>query len=182
MARRRVRREPKVLVNDLLTAVTPLAGNFVPVNKFGRLSRSSSIDFDKVLAGDDPVLVFPAGLVSRMDSNGYVSDLKWRKTFVTKALQSRRDVVPLFFDAMNSLRFYKFCRLRVKLGIKVNLEQSLLPSELFRQNGNTFRLVCGQTLPWATLANGNPDKEAQKIREIVYALASRTSQAKLIHI
>lgn len=117
-----------------------------------------------------------------MDSNGYVSDLKWRKTFVTKALQSQRDVVPLFFDAMNSLRFYKFCRLRVKLGIKVNLEQSLLPSELFRQNGNTFRLVCGQTLPWATLANGNPDKEAQKIREIVYALASRTSQAKLIHI
>ncbi len=83
---------------------------------------------------------------------------------------------------MNSLRFYKFCRLRVKLGIKVNLEQSLLPSELFRQNGNTFRLVCGQALPWATLANGNPDKEAQKIREIVYALASRTSQAKLIHI
>ena len=66
----------KFVVNDLLLAISPLKGVFVPINKHGRQSRKASCDVDEAFASDDPVIVFPAGMCSRRQSDGSICDLE----------------------------------------------------------------------------------------------------------
>lgn len=172
------------VVNDLLTAVKPLEGVFLPVNKFGRQSREAIRAVDAAFDGDDPVIMFPAGLVSRLqkvEEGGCtvkkVCDLKWNKMFVGKARQSRRDVIPLFFSGHNSMHFYRMANLRRRLGIKFNFEMILLPGEMCRMEGASLSVVCGKALPWQSLPRGHEtEAAAARIRSIVYSLATTEIQ------
>lgn len=134
------------VVNDLLMAIEPLRGVFLPVNKHGKQSRQSLRALDEAMAGDDPVVVFPAGLVSRRGDDGTVADLEWKKMFALKAIQYYRPVIPAFFSGLNSSSFYNFARRRKKLGINFNIEMVLLPREVFRSAGKTFTLTFGTPL------------------------------------
>lgn len=161
----------RFVVNDLLMAVDPLSESFIPINKHGSQSRAASATLDDALSGDDPVVIYPAGLVSRLGKGGVVADLEWRKMFVNKAVESHRDIVPVFFDGFNSPSFYRLARLRKRLGIKFNIEMVLLPREIFRARGKRFVLTCGKPVPWQTLAGGaSATGEARRLREIVYSL------------
>lgn len=161
----------KFVVNDILMAVQPLEDVFVPINKHGSQSREAKYELDKVFDGDDPVIIFPAGLVSRMGKNGDVRDLEWKKMFVNKAINSRRDIIPVHFIGKNSDFFYKFARQRKKLGIKFNIEMIYLPREVFRAEGATFKIVCGKVIPWQTLKGGKDSlTTAEAIKDIVYGL------------
>ncbi len=153
------------VVNDMLRAVEPLNDVFLPINKHGAQSREAIAAIDAAFAGDAPVLVFPAGLCSRR-RGGRVEDLEWHKMFVAKARQYHRDIVPVHFIGRNSPRFYRFASLRERLGIKLNIEMTLLPSEIFRGAGSTYRLVCGQPIPWQSLG-ADARSEAARIRKIV---------------
>lgn len=129
----------RVLVNDLLMNVKPLSGVFLPVNKFGRKgARDSSLLLNEAMEEGKQIVMFPAGLVSRLHPGGEIRDLKWQKTFVTKALEYGYKIVPVRFRALNSMKFYKTARLRKKLGLKVNIEQALLPGELCKSRGKRF--------------------------------------------
>ncbi|MDE5656708.1 MAG: 1-acyl-sn-glycerol-3-phosphate acyltransferase [Muribaculaceae bacterium] len=162
------------VVNDLLNAVTPLRSVFVPVNKHGSQSRESIRAVDRAFAGDDPVLVFPAGLCSRRGSDGKIADLEWQKMFVNKAVEHHRNIVPLYFSGRNSDFFYNFAKIRKQLGLKFNIEMIYLPSEIFRARGSRFTLVCGDTIGWQELRSGKAAMEqAAEIRSLVYSLASR---------
>lgn len=162
------------VVNDLLNAVAPLRSVFVPVNKHGSQSRESIRAVDQAFAGDDPVLVFPAGLCSRRGSDGKIADLEWQKMFVNKAVEHHRNIVPLYFSGRNSDFFYNFAKIRKQLGLKFNIEMIYLPSELFRARGSRFTLVCGDTIGWQELRSGKAAMEqAAEIRSLVYSLASR---------
>ena len=162
------------VVNNLLDAVAPLRSVFVPVNKHGSQSRESIRAIDEAFAGEDPVLVFPAGLCSRRGSNGEIADLEWQKMFVNKAVEHHRDVVPLYFSGRNSDFFYNFAKIRKQLGLKFNIEMIYLPSEIFRARGSRFILVCGDTIGWQELRSGKAAMEqAAEIRSLVYSLASR---------
>jgi 1-acyl-sn-glycerol-3-phosphate acyltransferase len=160
------------VVNDLLMAVDPLRDCFVPINKHGAQSRGAAKLIDEVLAGDDPVVIYPAGLVSRLGDDGKIADLEWRKMVVNKAIESRRDIVPVHFAGENSPSFYRWARRRLRLGIKFNFEMVLLPRELFRAGGKTFTLTCGDPIAWQSLRGGrDAAAEAARIRNIVYSLS-----------
>lgn len=160
------------VVNDLLMAVDPLRDCFVPINKHGAQSRGAAKLIDEVLAGDDPVVIYPAGLVSRLGDDGKIADLEWRKMVVNKAIESRRDIVPVHFAGENSPSFYRWARRRLRLGIKFNFEMMLLPRELFRAGGKTFTLTCGDPIAWQSLRGGrDAAAEAARIRNIVYSLS-----------
>ena len=165
------------VVNDLLMAVEPLKECFIPVNKHGAQSRASGAALDAVLAGDDPVVIYPAGLVSRLHDDGTISDLPWRKTVVSKAIESRRDIVPVHFDGRNTQSFYRLARWRKCLGLKFNYEMMLLPRELVHARSKTFTLTCGDVIPWQSL-KGGPEAaaEAANLRRIVYSLPVNQSQ------
>lgn len=163
--------ELQVVVNDLLMVVEPLSTCFVPVNKHGSQSRQTARCIDDVMGGDLPVLMFPAGLVSRLGDDGVVSDLSWNKMFLRKARDFKRDVVPLYFEGHNTPRFYKMARRRVKLGLKFNFEMALLPGEVFAAAGSRYTITCGKALPWESLAAPSA-VEAERIKQIVYNLPS----------
>lgn len=164
----------KFIVNDLLMYIRPLAPVFVPVNKYGRMRHDNTRIFQETFDSDSQILYFPAGLCSRL-IKGKVTDLDWKKTFVTKAIESRRDIIPMFFSGENSRRFYRLANLRKKLGIKVNIETFLLPDEMFRKKGSAFDLYIGEPIPYTALTGEHTHKEwCDIIRQTSYATCNQT--------
>ncbi len=172
----RYERNIKFLVNDLLMAVEPLRGVFLPVNKYGSQSRTVAAQIEDALASDNQFITFPAGLCSRMQPDGSIADLTWQKSAVVHAVNHQRDIVPIFFDAKNSRFFYRFAKWRKKLGIKFNIELIFLPKEMIKQCGNKLHFIVGEPIPWHSLDASHPKQEAARLREIVYSMAPTPSK------
>lgn len=100
----------RFIVNDMLMNIEPLSDMFLPVNKYGSQGREAARRIGEALDSDVHILQFPAGLVSRLQPDGSVADLDWQKSFVAKAIGSRRDIVPVRFEGLNSMRFYRMAR------------------------------------------------------------------------
>lgn len=161
------------VVNDLLMAIKPLNGVFLPINKHGKQSRQSFQAIEDAFAGDNPIIIFPAGLVSRKGKNGVIADLKWQKMFLGKAIQHQRDVIPLHFGGENSPFFYNFAKLRTRMGLKFNIEMIYLPREMFRSRNANFTISIGSPIPWQSLTNTR--EKADEIKQIVYDLKHQSS-------
>ena len=161
----------KFLVNDLLMAVEPLRGVFLPVNKYGKQARAAAVQIEEALQSDSQFITFPAGLCSRMQPDGSIADLPWQKAAVAHAINHHRDIVPIYFDAHNSRFFYRFAKWRKKLGIKFNIELIFLPREMIKKSGSTLRVMIGEPIPWNTLDATHPKQEAAHLREIVINMA-----------
>ncbi len=160
------------VVNDLLMALEPLNDVFVPVNKHGSQSKKAAANLDEAFASDRPVIVFPAGLVSRLGKKGQIADLEWKKMFVNRAIATGRDVIPVFFSGHNSKSFYSLARRRKQLGINFNIEMIYLPREVFRSEGKSFEIHIGPLIPVRELKGGREAADtALNIREKVYKLA-----------
>lgn len=165
----------KFLVNDLLMAVEPLRGVFLPVNKYGSQSRAAATQIEEALNSDAQFITFPAGLCSRMQPDGTIADLPWQKAAVTHAVNYQRDIVPIYFDAHNSRFFYRFAKWRKKLGIKFNIELIFLPKEMIKQCGATLRVFIGEPIPWDSLDARAPKREAARLRDLVINMAPMPS-------
>ena len=139
----------RYIVNDLLMNLEGLAPLCVPINKFGAQARNLPAQLDKAFTGDDHVLLFPAGLCSRL-IDGKIHDIPWHKFFVKRSVQHQRDVVPVHFIGQNSDRFYRVADWCKRLGIKVNLAQLLLPDEMYRSRGKSYTVRIGQPIPYTT--------------------------------
>ncbi|MDD6892365.1 MAG: 1-acyl-sn-glycerol-3-phosphate acyltransferase [Bacteroidales bacterium] len=160
----------KYLVNDLLMNLSGLAPLCIPINKTGQQSR----DFPKMVeAGfrsDNHIIMFPAGLCSRRQQ-GVIKDLPWKKTFVTKSVETRRWVVPIHFEGRNSDFFYNLANTCKRLGIKVNLAMLYLADEMLKNRHKTFKVVIGKPIPWQTFDRSkSPAEWADYVRELVYTL------------
>ncbi|MBP5536491.1 MAG: glycerol acyltransferase [Bacteroidales bacterium] len=156
-------------VNDFLLHVPGLRDVFVPIDKVHRNTSNVSA-LEAAFAGNNALLYFPAGLCSRR-TNGVICDTDWKPTFIKKARQYGRDVVPVYVDAHNRRRFYTIANLRKRLGVKFNFEMALLPGEMFAQRGNTFRVVFGQPIPHSVFDERHtPQQWAQMVKSYVYEL------------
>ncbi len=162
----------RFMVNDLLMNVEPLSNVFLPINKYGSQARAAAEAINKEFASDRNIIVFPAGLVSRLHQGGEVSDLKWQKAFMQKAMENNRDIIPIRFVALNRKRFYRLAKWRKKLGIKVNIEQATLPAELCASRGKKFRIIFGTPISISDIQNSdkNLPKVAAEIRRKVYTM------------
>ena len=165
----------KFLVNDLLMAVEPLRGVFLPVNKYGKQSRDVATQIEEALKSDNQFITFPAGLCSRMQPDGSIADLPWQKAAVVHATNYQRDIVPVYFDAHNSRFFYRFAKWRKRLGIKFNIELIFLPKEMLKKCGNTLQVIIGEPIPWTAIDASRPKQEAARLREIVINMAPAPS-------
>lgn len=164
---------PSFVVNDLLMAVEPLNGVFVPVNKHGSQSRHAVGDVDSAFADTSrPVIMFPAGLCSRqLKPGGDIADLGWNKMFVQKSAETGRRVVPLRFEGRNSDAFYRLARRRVRLGLKFNLEMLRLPREMVRAAGSRYNIKVGEHIAASALERGHrAARLAEEIKTKVYTL------------
>jgi putative hemolysin len=142
-------RDVKFPVNDILTNIRNLSGIFLPVNKHGAQAKEAARLIEEAYASDNQILYFPAGLCSRR-KRGVIKDLQWHKSFISKSIQHRRDVVPAFFSGSNSNFFYNLANIRQFLGIKANIEMLYLADEMFKQKDKEINLVFGKPIPWET--------------------------------
>lgn len=133
----------KLIVNDLLMNLEPLAPIFVPVNKYGSQSMDYARRIVEMYESDTAVITFPAGLCSRL-IHGQITDPPWYRNSVQKAWESGRLVVPVYIEGRNSMFFYRFERLRKALGINLNLGTILLPKEMFDQKGKHLDIYIGE--------------------------------------
>lgn len=165
----------RFIVNDLLLHLPNTAPVFVPVNKHGANSRDYLRIMDETFADErNQMLIYPAGMVSRKQ-NGKIQDLAWQKSFISKATQYQRDIVPLYFTAANSNFFYNLALIRKKLGIKANIEMLFLVHELYKQRNANFTITVGEKIPYTTFDNSKkPDQWAQYVKDIVYQLPAKT--------
>lgn len=167
------RKDIKFFVNDLLMAFKNLSSILIPVNKHGKNSTEYTKKFEEIYASSDCLLLFPAGLVSRKQSDGRIEDLVWKKSFISKAIQYKKNVVPVFIDGSNSNFFYNLAYWRKKIGIKANIEMFFLVDEMYKQRGKTLTFTFGEAISWETFTN---DQSAEywsgKVKQHVYALKS----------
>ncbi|MBD5251098.1 MAG: glycerol acyltransferase [Bacteroides sp.] len=168
------RKDIGFVVNDLLAAVAPLRSIFLAVNKHGKQSRQAVERLDRAMESDMPIVMFPAGLVSRRNSRGEIRDLQWQKMVVNKAIETGRDIVPLHFSGENSAFFYNFARWRAKLGLKFNIEMIYLPQELVKSEGKHFTITVGEPVSHTSLRGGKESAvTASQICRRVYGLVNQ---------
>jgi putative hemolysin len=162
--------EVKFIVNDLLMNVKNMDPVFVPVNKHGRQNADYAKRIEEAYASDAQILYFPAGLCSRK-KKGKIEDIPWRKNFLAKAIHHKRDLVPAHFSGRNSSFFYNLANLRVKLGIKSNIEMVYLVDEMFKQKDKEIILRIGKPIPYTTFDNRHDLQEwTDLLKKYVYSL------------
>ena len=161
----------RAIGNDAFLLIPELKPLIAAVNVYGRSSKEYISELDKVYKSDVAITHFPAGEVSRV-YNGKIQDAPWQKSFITKAVQSERDVIPFYFHGQNTPLFYKIFRFRNFFRIKINFELVLLPRELFKKKDNKIRLVIGKPIAWQTFDKRMSHYDwAQKVRQYVYSLS-----------
>ena len=160
----------KFVVNDILYFIEPLKPVFLPINKYGKQNHDAARMLNDSYNSDDQILYFPAGLCSRLIGKE-ITDIEWRKSYITQAIKYNRDILPLFFDGKNSKFFYRFAKLRSALRIKLSLETALLPHEMFKKKGSHFNIYVGDPICCEDLKNSKSVAEWNKtIRDQVYKL------------
>lgn len=162
----------KFPVNDILTNIRNLSGIFLPVNKHGLQGKDAALRIEEAYSSDSQILYFPAGLCSRK-KRGIIKDLEWHKSFISKAVQHKRDIIPAFFSGRNSDFFYNLSNIRSFIGIKANIEMLYLADEMFKQKDKEIRMIFGQPVPWETFDKTRQPKEwADWVKSKSYELES----------
>jgi putative hemolysin len=156
-------------VNDILMNLPNIGELFIPVNKHGSNANNISL-FEETFASDKTLLYFPAGLCSRKQSGG-ISDLDWKKSFISKARKHKRDIIPTHIDGRNSNFFYNLANLRKFLGIKSNIEMLYLVDEMYKQKNKHIRIVFGKPISYQVFDKRFTDAIwADHVKKFVYSL------------
>jgi len=161
----------KVLANDILCQIENMDGIFVPINKHGAQATENVRRINAMFESDVQVMSFPAGLVSRRNK-GVIRDVKWQKSIITKARQTKRDIIPMHVSGRCSNFFYNLANLRKFLKIKVNLEMFFLPNESYKHRNKHFVITFGKPIPYQTFDKRfTPVQWAARVKDYSYTLA-----------
>ena len=162
----------QVPVTPIMANLKPLAEFFTPVNNLSsKQSRDLGERIAKMFNSDQQVVVFPAGLCARK-IKGKITEMPWKKMFVTQARRYERDVVPVHMSGHNSKWYFFLCKLSKFLRLKINIGMLYLVDELFKQRGNEFVITFGEPVPYTTFDKSKTDLQwAAEMQERVKALA-----------
>ena len=170
---RKEKRELKVIVNELLMFMKPIASLWAPVSKTGSLSKEQVLQQQAMWESGTDVMTFPAGACSRLQRINHtwlIRDLEWQKNFIQRAREYHRDIVPVYFEGQNSRFFYALAYIRKLLHIPVNIEMLYLVDEMYGARGKHFRVHVLPPIPYTTFDNSKTPKQwAQYVKSIVYA-------------
>lgn len=165
----------KYLVNDLLMNLQGMAPFFIPINKTGKQSKDFPRMVEEGFHSDNQLIMFPAGICSRRHK-GLIRDMAWKKTFITKSVETQRDVVPIHFDGRNSNFFYNLSNICRFFKIKFNIAMLYLVDEAYKNRNKTFKITIGKPIPWQTFDHTKTPLEwAAFVRDIVYKLENKNN-------
>lgn len=164
-----VRRDVRVVANDVLMHFEPLHPVLLPVVNLGGVTQRQQVQaIHDALARDEAVIIFPSGEVSRAGPRG-IRDGTWQAGFLRFAEQARAPILPVHLGGRNSALFYSLSTLFKPLSTL------LLVSEAMRQRGGVLRVRIGRMLPWREVASlqGPRADKVQRIAGLTYALSRR---------
>ncbi|MFC2106980.1 lysophospholipid acyltransferase family protein [Bacteroidota bacterium] len=142
-----VRPDFKILVNFLLTNITPIKDYFLAVNPFEthkdvKSSFSGLKEAFSHLSHGNPLGIYPAGEVSSYQfDKKYVTDRMWQFSVMKFIKKAKQPIVPVYFEGHNSRMFQL-------LGMIHPLLRTVkLPSEMFNKKGRVVRVRIGDPIP-----------------------------------
>lgn len=161
-----VRRDVKVVANEILSAIKPLQSLILPVdNMQGRSGKQQLKSIREHLNQDGAVIIFPAGEVSRMGPKG-IRDGRWNTGFIRFAKASHSPILPMLVDGRNSLFFYALSMLAKPISTL------WLIREMFKQAHSHIDISVGQlvsTQQYQSL-DVNPGVLAKLFKKEIYRL------------
>ncbi|MGH8076940.1 MAG: 1-acyl-sn-glycerol-3-phosphate acyltransferase, partial [Lysobacter sp.] len=161
----RVRRDVRIVANDLLSAVTGLDGLILPIRILGgRPSPESLRAIQAALDVGQCVIVFPAGEVARLGWHG-VTEGSWRRGFLRFARATGAPVLPVRIEARNSALFYGASVLFKPAGT------ALLAREMFARRSRRIALRIGR--PMSLPRDGDPEQLLRMVRHELRAIGTR---------
>ena len=150
-----VRKDIKVVANELLMTIEPLHGMLLPVNNMQGGTAKDHLDkIQAHLQEDGALLIFPSGEVSRLRPQG-VRDTRWRSGFLRMAKQAKAPILPVFIDAKNSPLFYSVSMLHKPLAT------ALLVTEMFKQKRKHLPMRIGELIPFDSFSDSKLTKHQQ---------------------
>ncbi len=162
----------RVPSNQILYNMKPLQEFFVPVNIMSnKQGRDIADRFTKMFESDYQSLVFPAGLCART-FKGVITEMPWKKMFITQSKKYMRDVIPVHISGHNSKWYFFLSWLSRTLKLKFNLGMLFLVDELFKQSGKEFVITFGEPVPYTVFDNTRTDLQwADEIKNRVKKLS-----------
>ncbi|MCX6284298.1 MAG: lysophospholipid acyltransferase family protein [Bacteroidetes bacterium] len=133
----------KVLVNFLLTQITPLQQYFIGVNPFEthkdvKSSFGGLKDAITHLSSGRPMGFFPAGEVSSYKlKHNAITDREWQHSMLKFIKKAEVPIVPVYFSGHNSIQF------NILGFIHPVLRTVKLPSEIFNKEGKEIGIRIG---------------------------------------
>jgi len=163
-----VRRDVKIIANDLLSALEPLSGLLLPIRIVGgKPSPDSLRAIEDALREERCVIIFPAGEVARLGLRG-VSDGRWRRGFLRFARATRTPVLPVRIEARNSALFYGASALFKPAGT------ALLAREMFARRARRIALRIGR--PMQLPEGGKPTELLRQVRRELHSIGTRAER------
>lgn len=140
-----VRRDVRIIANDVLMHFHPLEKLFLPVDNLGRHTRKRDVKrILECLQGDEAVIVFPAGEVSRAGLTG-IKDGAWNSGFLHFARKSNAPILPVYVGGKNSALFYGLSTLNK------SMSALLLAHEMFNKHSRTLPIRVGEPIAFSQI-------------------------------
>lgn len=166
-----VRRDVKIVANDLLMNFNPLKSLFLPVDNMGKSTRKRDIArIVDCLQNEEAVIVFPAGEVSRAGVTG-IKDGKWNSGFIHFARKANAPILPTYIGGKNSSLFYGASY------VNRNLSTLLLAREMFNKTSASIPITVGESIPFSQL-DAVPVSTPEKctlLKKHLYRIAKKRS-------
>ncbi|WP_111978009.1 GNAT family N-acyltransferase [Algibacillus agarilyticus] len=152
-----VRKDFKVVANQLLMSINPLHDLLLPVNNMNGSTPKENIQrIHEYLANEGVIIIFPAGEVSRLSPSG-VKDGEWRSGFLRMATAAQAPILPIFVNGKNSPMFYSLSILCKPLSTM------LLVKEMFKHKSKILPMRVGDLIPYESYRN-LPISSKEKVR------------------
>jgi len=172
---RKLRRDVKVVANELLMEITPLHDVLLPVNNMsGNTAKENLLAIHQFLAEDGALIIFPAGEVSRFTATG-IKDCAWQKGFLKMAIRAKAPILPIHIKARNSWVFY------TSSFFYKPLASLLLIKEMFKHHEQSIKISIGKLIPFESYGKTNlPNKFTIKLlqKEVYRAEKGKKSYFK----
>ncbi len=152
-----IRSDVKIVANGLLMAIAPLRALLLPVQNMTGTSRKKHIErIIEALAGEQAVIIFPAGEVSRFGLQG-IKDGPWHRGFLKIAETAKAPILPIHIAGHNSVSFYLASILARPLST------IMLVGEMFRQERKQLRMTIGSIIPYRAYS-GTAIRRSDKVK------------------
>lgn len=142
-----VRPDLKVLTNELLSLIPEFEEIFIGVDVLSNNATKKNMRgmraVLKHMKSGGAVLIFPAGMVSAIDTSDFkIRDRQWNLMVAKLMRQFQAVCVPFFVHGRNSKAFY------LAGLIHRRLRTVMLPRELTNKSGQSVRLTIGEPIGW----------------------------------